>query len=208
MRWGLVASSIVAGLCVLAAAAGAQSGPPANLPSTVSRLIGSATDMLQAPAQAADGGCADEDARAGSISRARLASSLTCLIDQQRRADGLSGLNRNADLRRAAADHAHDMLVHGFFGHRSSSGATVAQRAKASGYMRGARSWEVGEALHWGDGKRSTPRHALRELLNSPPHRAILMSHRLRDIGVAAVTYTRSNGRKAAKYVVDMGRRS
>jgi uncharacterized protein YkwD len=160
-----------------------------------------------AGAQSNSGGCDDADAHVGAVSRARLAAALACLIDQRRHSDGLAELQDDAHLTRAASGHAHDMLVHDFFGHRSSNGENVADRARASGYTSGARHWEVGEALHWGDSSRGTPRGALHELLNSPPHRAILMSHRLRDIGVAAVTYTRPGGRKAATYVVDMGRR-
>lgn len=100
------------------------------------------------------------------------------------------------------------MVEHRFFGHASSDGAGVLDRARSAGYLRGARSWTVLEALHWGEGGRATPRHALTELLRSPPHRAILLSRRLRDVGIAVTTYVRGgSGRPAADYVIDAGRR-
>jgi len=176
MSRALIVLSIAAGLCLFAGTAGGQSG------------------------------CPDADARPGTASRARMASALECLIDQRRDSDGLSGFQTNARLRSAAAGHAHDMLVHGFFGHSSSNGANVADRARAAGYTRGAHRWQVGEALEWGQSSRATPRAALRSLMASPPHRAILMSHSFRDVGIATVTYRRS-GRRAATYVVDAGRR-
>lgn len=155
----------------------------------------------RAPAQ----GCADADAHPSAVTRGRLAKALTCLLARERARRRLPGLRPNTKLRRAATGHAYSMLRHRFFGH----GSSVGRRARTSGYARGARHWEVGEALHWGEGGRATPRRALREMLASPRHRAILLSPRLRDLGVAVVTYTRAgSGRLAATYVVNLGRRS
>lgn len=210
MRGAVASVMVVVALCLLAGAAKAQLGQRASVPS-ISTLVESASQALQEPAEAASdpSGCADSGARAGHVSTRRLAAALTCLIEDARRTRGLSDLHGSGKLRRAAARHARDMRQHGFFGHRSSNGADVGARARASGYMLGARRWEVGEALHWGEGERSTPRKALEELLHSTAHRAILLSDRMRDIGVAAVTYTRGgSSARSTTYVVNMGRRS
>jgi uncharacterized protein YkwD len=204
MRGAVVVMMIVVGLCLLAGAADAQLGQRDAVPS-VTMLIESATDLLERPAEAATDGtsCRDADAPAGTVSSRRLAAALTCLIEEARSTRNLADLRRSSLLRRAASRHAHDMQEHGFFSHRSSNGDNIGARAKAVGYANDARQWEVGEALHWGEGTRSSPHEALKELLHSPAHRAILLSHRLHDIGVAAFTR-----RTVATYVVDMGRRS
>ncbi len=200
MRLATVATAVMAMLCVLAAAASAQR---ASVPA-ISQLVDSASEIGEAPpAPAAESDCADADARAGKVSKKRLADALTCLIAEERDKRRLADVERSSALRRSASAHAHDMHEHGFFSHRSSDGRSVADRAKAAGYVRSARTWEVAEALHWGQGSRSTPRRALAGLLSSPPHRAILLSRRLRDIGVAA--FTRGT---VGTYVVNMGRRS
>jgi uncharacterized protein YkwD len=142
------------------------------------------------------------------VSRARLASALACLLNEERRTHRLPALRPNAKLASAASTHALDMLEHRFFGHRSASGNSIGDRVRKAGYLRGARRWEVSEALHWGEGSRSSPRKAMSELLSSPRHRQILLSRRLRDLGVAAVPFTRAgSGKVAATYVVNMGRR-
>ncbi len=139
---------------------------------------------------------------------ARLALTLRCLLNTKRRELGLAPLRANGKLATAANRHANDMLAHRFFGHLSSRGSTIGRRARATGYTRGASRWQVGEAMHWGEGTRSTPLHAYVELLNSPAHRRLILSSTLRDVGIAAVTYVRQgSGKPAATYVVDMGRR-
>lgn len=150
--------------------------------------------------------CAGADATAATAAPRRLASALLCLLNVTRRARGLRPLRADARLRRSADGHAHDMVRHRFFGHRSSDGRTLAMRTVR--YRRGARRWRVAEALHWGEGLRSSPQDALRELLASPPHRRIVLARDIRDAGVASVAYVRAgSGRPAAVYVLDVGRR-
>jgi uncharacterized protein YkwD len=154
-------------------------------------------------------GCANANASPSEVSGERLADALLCLLAGERRARRLPRLRTNAKLARAASGHALDMLQHRFFGHRSATGNSIADRVRDVGYLRGARHWLVGEALHWGTGDRSSPKAALQEMLASPQHRKIILSRRLRDIGAAAVTYTQAgSGKAAATYVVNMGRRS
>lgn len=193
-----LAGAVVLCLCAVAPGARASIETPPVVPAVVQPV----KEVLQPPR-----GCADADARAGTASGRRLASALACLIDAERQARRLPALRANTRLRRAAERHALAMLEHDFFGHRF-NGLGVGPRVKLTGYARGARRWAVGEALHWGEGERSSPREALLEMLNSRDHRRILLARRMRDIGVAAVTYPRAGGRMAATYVVNVGRRS
>jgi uncharacterized protein YkwD len=153
--------------------------------------------------------CTNADAGPSEVTGGRLANAFLCLLANERRSRGLPALRERGALTRSASAHALDMLQNRFFGHKSTAGETLGGRVRAAGYLVGARHWAVGEALHWGSGERSSPRAALKEMLASPAHRKIVLSRRLRDIGVAAVTYTLAgSGKAAATYVVNMGRRS
>ncbi len=88
-------------------------------------------------------------------------------------------LNRSAALRAAAIKRcgqiSHTPCGQSFIG--------VFRRA---GYARG--SYSVGENLAWGTGPLGSPQNAVTGWLNSPPHRAALLSGRWREIGIAYVT--------------------
>jgi hypothetical protein len=63
-------------------------------------------------------------------------------------------------------------------------------RIEGTGYMRGARTWTVGENLVWGTGPLSTPQALVTAWMNSPPHRENLLRPTFREIGVAAADGT------------------
>ena len=82
------------------------------------------------------------------------------------------------------------MINQGYFEHTSPAGLTFIDRIEATGYMRGARSWVVGENLVWGTGPLSTPQALVTAWMNSPPHRENLLRPTFREIGIAAVAGT------------------
>jgi uncharacterized protein YkwD len=140
-------------------------------------------------------------ARAARAAPAAAARSLACLLNAERARHGLAAVHGNRRLRRAAHGHAADMLRRGYFSHYSPEGSTPEARIRRTGYLRGARSWAVGEALAQG---RLSPRGILRLLLNSPPHRAILLDPGFRDLGLGVVR----GGGRGLTVAFDMGRRS
>jgi len=82
------------------------------------------------------------------------------------------------------------MISEGYFEHTSPSGLTFIDRIDDTGYMHGARSWQVGENLVWGTGPLSTPLALVAAWMNSPPHRENLLGPAFREIGIAAVAGT------------------
>jgi hypothetical protein len=82
------------------------------------------------------------------------------------------------------------MVAQQYFEHTSPQGVTFIDRIEATGYMRSARSWIVGENLVWGTGPLSTPQSLVTAWMNSPPHRENLLKARFNEIGVAAVDGT------------------
>lgn len=151
--------------------------------------------------------CADATAAATEVSVDRMSRSLVCLLNVARREHGLPVLRLDDRLRAAAGGHARDERDHHFFGHLSSDGGRLRTRARAAGYLAGTQRWMIAEALHWGEGTRSTPADALDELLHSPHHRAILLSPDLCDVGIAVATFQLPGDAPAATYVLDFGHR-
>ena len=78
------------------------------------------------------------------------------------------------------------MLEYGFFGHDSADGTAFNERIRRHYTNRGWRMWSVGEALL--ATRAAPPSQAIVEAwLDSPPHRAIILSPTWRDAGIGAL---------------------
>ena len=115
---------------------------------------------------------------------------LRCLINSTRRDRGLSPLRPHFRLRRAAQAHAEDMVRRTYFSHESLGGWDLLERVGNHGYTTRAASWSLGEALAWGIGNDASPRALFQALMDSPPHRAILLERDFRDVGIGLTTGT------------------
>ncbi|MFL5906401.1 MAG: CAP domain-containing protein [Solirubrobacterales bacterium] len=132
-------------------------------------------------------------------------SSLFCLVNEERQANGLIALAPNRSLGLAAEHHSRAMDRRNFFGHEPDG--SPASRARQAGYMSGTSWWTVGEALAWGRGYRGTPQGAMAAMMASPVHRAVILDGRWHDlgVGVAMGTPLPGGGANAAIYTVDLG---
>src|SRR3954468_773726 len=146
--------------------------------------------MLVAGSSASAADCGPVDTEVNSLSQATMESSITCLINDERTSNGLRPVAPNGELRQAALSHSNEMVSQGYFEHTSPGGVTFIDRIESTGYIRGARSWTVGENLVWGTGPRSTPEALVTAWMNSPPHRENLLRPSFRELGVAAVAGT------------------
>jgi len=126
-------------------------------------------------------------------------------LNATRRSHGLPALRRSGALARAAADHARAMGQRGFFSHSSADGTSAAARIRR--YYRGS---AVGETILWRSPDIGAAQ-AISTWLNSPPHRAILLSRGYRDVGFAAVRVENAGGaygnRSVTIIVADFGAR-
>lgn len=102
-------------------------------------------------------------------------------VNAVRKSAGLRALVANRHLARAADAHSRDMVRGGFFAHTSSNGQSAYDRVES--YRRS--DW-IGETLAYMPtaGDRS-PGHIVDMWMQSPPHRATLLTRKLRRIGVA-----------------------
>lgn len=113
---------------------------------------------------------------------AELASQAVKIINDYRRSLNLAPLAEDQALATAAAAYAKLMADNNWWScgcdvHRGPDGSTPASRVAASGYA----GRFAGEALAGGQG---SAQDAVNTWLNSPPHRAILLSATATDVGV------------------------
>lgn len=107
------------------------------------------------------------------------ASEILSLVNAEREKAGCQPLAENAQLTKAAQDHAADMAKNNLTGHTGSNGSTVPQRIEEAGYTWG--SW--GENVS-GPGYDTAKAH-VDGWLNSPAHKADMLRCSYTETGVA-----------------------
>lgn len=113
------------------------------------------------------------------------------LINQERQDQGLPAYTTDSRLRSAALVHATDMACHDFFSHTGSDGSSASDRVSAQGY-----SWStVGENIYAGSGSYGSPSSAFEGWMDSPGHRANILSTNFTQIGVGYVYFADSQYR-------------
>ena len=144
-----------------------------TLPLLLALVLLAALASLSLPAPAAE-------ARGARLDRAERA--LLREVNQVRRAHGLPALRPSRRLQRSADYHCWDMLTANFFAHASSNGTSFERRV--SRYTRKRR---IGENLAYVPSRNG--RHAATQVvqmwLNSPVHRAALLSPEFSRVGLA-----------------------
>jgi uncharacterized protein YkwD len=161
--------------------------------------IGTTTDAVAAP-----GGCSNASAAAAAVPAPAVGSAVRCLVNIQRSRHGLAPLQPSERLRLAASAHSQDMVARSFFDHVSPGGATLLDRVRRAGY----RGRTLGENIGWGRYDLGSPAAIVQAWMESPPHRAVFLSRRFREIGVGVAVGTPSSRTETgAIYVLDAGRR-
>jgi uncharacterized protein YkwD len=164
-------------------------------------LLGSA-----APARAA---CPDADTLPTAQNTALIRAATLCLLDEQRALRGLPGLRPQEELAQAADAQSADMVHRRFFDHVTPDGHSFLDRIVATGYLRPAGSWALGENLAWGTGQDSSPRQVVAAWMASPPHRQNVLERQFRDVGIGiAVGVPLTSGADGATYTTDFGSRT
>jgi uncharacterized protein YkwD len=114
-------------------------------------------------------------------------------LNDVRRAHGLPALRVSRSLNRSSGRYARRMIRRDFFGH--------AARIQVAGAFRSA-----GETLAWHPGRRARPRRTIRRWMNSPGHRAVLLSRGFRWVGMG-LARGRLGSRVATTWVAHVGSR-
>jgi uncharacterized protein YkwD len=102
------------------------------------------------------------------------------LVNEIRAQNGLARVRASHALNRAAERHTRDMLARDFFDHSSSDGTPFDRRVR-----RYADARMVGETLAILRRRHGGAATVVRMWMESPPHRAVLLTRGFRRIGVA-----------------------
>jgi uncharacterized protein YkwD len=145
--------------------------------------LAAALSALAVPV-AATSSPAETKAHRGSL--ASLESGVLQQINTIRRRHGLQPVALNSALTAAAVAHTREMGSVGYFEHESHDGTAFWKRIKRWYGSGGYGLWSVGENLLWSSPD-VQPASALDLWMNSPEHRANILTARWREIGVSAV---------------------
>jgi len=129
---------------------------------------------------------AQSSTSAARVHLSTLESQLLGQINTLRARHGLRRLRLSPGLTAAAGQHSASMAQKGYFAHESADGSSFFKRIASYYPYRGYSRWSAGENILY-----STPdidsAASLRLWMNSPEHRANLLSRRWRDIGLGAL---------------------
>ena len=177
MRWGV--AILIAVVALASSAAVTTSDAATTLEAQVELRLKSLT-RLSAPART------NAPQHRTKSATAVLETAVIGRINAIRRSRGLRPLRSNSRLAAAADFHSRDMARKGYFEHDSANGTAFWRRIERFYPSRGFNSWTVGENLLWGTDRYGAS-FAVREWMNSPPHRENILSRGWREIGIGAV---------------------
>jgi uncharacterized protein YkwD len=137
------------------------------------------------PAASAD--CPGADAQPGAIGVNDYATSLLCVVNEQRRHFGRHDLAPQRNLRRAASRHASEMVTGGYFAHTSPDGVTFVDRLARASFIPSSGRWRAGENLAAGRGTEGTPAAIATAWMNSKGHRRNMLEPGYSMVGIGVV---------------------
>jgi uncharacterized protein YkwD len=169
-------------------------------------LAALALTLVAAPSASAV--CASASATPSEVGKRTVVRATLCTLNAERARHSLPRLKLNKQLSAAARRHARDMVRRDYFAHDSLGGGTFVDRIRQSGYMKGARSWSVGENLAWGSHERSAPRAITAMWMDSAGHRANILSPAFREVGIGFAHGAPGASGPAATYATEFGTKS
>jgi uncharacterized protein YkwD len=147
--------------------------------------------------------CGDATALGTRVDATR--ATILCLLNEERAKHGLRPLRENAILEAASQRHSEDMARRHYFEHETPDGRSPGERMRAAGYS--VCECYVGENLYWGAGRNAPPVEAIEGWMNSPGHRANVLSPEFTEVGIGIVYDAPFwvGKRRAAIYTTDFG---
>jgi uncharacterized protein YkwD len=171
--------------------------------------VGIAALALAAPAAASAADCPNAHVLPTKSGPAAARQATLCLVNAERTSRGMRALKFNGRLEKAASSYSREMVAHHFFDHVSPSGTDIVTRLRRVHYITPRISWSIGENIAWGEGSLGTPAEIVDAWMNSPGHRANILSPSFREAGVGvAPGLPQGGGQPGATYTLDFGRRS
>jgi uncharacterized protein YkwD len=189
--------ALLALLCAAAAAAGVS----------IAQAAGASSAPSRSALAHATRGCGPTSLRPRRNNVQIIAAVTICLINRRRATHGVRPLRVNGPLMRAARGHSIDMVGRGYFSHDTPQGVSPFTRMLHAGYAAKRRACALGENIAAATGPFSTPASIVRMWMNSPGHRANILSPTYRDTGLGvAYGYPGARHLRGATYTQDFGR--
>jgi uncharacterized protein YkwD len=155
---------------------------PARL--AVLLALGAAAALGVAPVSAPAAESCGGQSTARDLGQEGARAALLCVVNAERAQRGIPTVESSWRLRRAAQGHTDDMVARAYFGHVTPGGSDLSDRIRATGYLSHRSDWFLGEALGWAEGAVATPDRLMGAWMASPPHRAVILDRRYRQLGV------------------------
>ncbi len=127
------------------------------------------------------------------VALSSLETGVLAQLNKIRAQHGLEPLKISARLTAAADQHSKEMGSAGYFEHNSHDGTEFWKRISRWYASSGFGYWSVGENLLWSSPE-VDPAGALQLWMNSPEHRANILTARWREIGISAVHFAAAPG--------------
>ena len=164
-----------------------------------------------APAASAAEPCPGEALQPTVADAASVETATLCLINRIRAAHHLRGLHANRSLLGVAASQVSTMISRDYFADVRPTGQTPFALVGVTRYPAHSASFAVGQNIAWGTGSFAVPRHIVAEWMASAPHRAVILTSKYRDAGVAvtaavpSVVRSPNAPREGATYAMEFG---
>jgi len=156
--------------------------------------------------KAGAGPCALAHSGPSKLTQPEAAQAVHCLLNKRRANHGISPFGSNDNLGTTAQRHTDHMLIRQCFAHECPGESGITTRIQQTGYMSGAKSWGVGENIAAGRGDRGSPAKIVAAWMDSPPHRATILSPKFQHVGVGMVHSTPFKPQGGgATYTTDFG---
>jgi uncharacterized protein YkwD len=192
---------------------GAVPSPPGAVLSTLGAALVLLATLLPAPAGALTASakhkassCANANLQPTAANAAAIDAATLCLIDRVRAADHLRPLRANHELQTVAGRQTTDMVREDYFSDDTPSGSLPGALIAAMPYGAHAARLSTAQNLGWGTLSNATPAGIVTAWMDSPPHRAVILTGAFRDVGVgvtAAVPSVLAQGARGATYAVE-----
>jgi uncharacterized protein YkwD len=140
--------------------------------------------LAAGPAAAKARACTGTQLHPSQLAPEDYAGAILCLLNNERDAEHLKPVRYSSQLGTAAAPFTASMRDLGFFDHVAPNGSTPTTRIRATGYLKNARRWMIGENIAWGESWKGTPAAIMAAWMASPGHRENILTGRFREIGI------------------------
>lgn len=162
----------------------------------------------QARSAAAGSPCPGESMLPSAANVGAVDAATLCLINRLRSAHGVRSLRANRELRHVASSQVDTMVRRDYFADDRPTGQTPLSLVAITRYPAHTAGFAVGQNIAWGTGLFSSPEHIVAEWMASPPHRAVILTSKYRDGGVAvepALPGVLQKGSAGATYAMEFG---